>query len=68
MKISRIYKSIFFSTIFVIGILTNDIFAIDASSIQKVDKADVLDYERKSSSYNMSSRNNIANISLFAGK
>ena len=67
MKISSISKSIFFSTVFIISILCNNIYAIDASSIQKVDKVDMLDYEKKSSSYNMS-RNNIANISLFAEK
>lgn len=67
MKISSIYKCIFFSTLFIISILCNDIFAIDISSIEKVDKVNVLDYEKKSSSYNMS-RNNIANISLFAEK
>ena len=67
MKISSISKSIFFSTVFIISILCNNIYAIDSSSIQKVDKVDMLDYEKKSSSYNMS-RNNIANISLFAEK
>lgn len=67
MKISSISKSIFFSTVFIISILCNNIYAIDASSIQKVDKVDMLDYEKKSSSYNMS-RNNIASISLFAEK
>ena len=67
MKISSISKSIFFSTVFIISILCNNIYAIDSSSIQKVDKVDMLDYEKKSSSYNMF-RNNVANISLFAEK
>lgn len=67
MKISSISKCIFFSTVFIISVLCNSIYAIDASSIQKVDKVDMLDYEKKSSSYNMS-RNNIANLSLFASK
>ena len=68
MKISNVCKCIFFSTIFIISILCNDIFAIDINSIEKVDKINVLDYEKESSSYNMSNINLIASKSLLAGK
>ena len=64
MKISNVCKCIFFSTIFIISILCNDIFAIDINSIEKIDKINVLDYEKESSSYNMSNINLIASKSL----
>ena len=69
MKISNIYKCIFFSIIFIINIICcNNVLALDINAIEQVDNINVLNYEKESSSFNMSNINSIATKSLLAGK